>query len=272
MGQVATYLLTWNAFEKEMVCKRQGLLKVPVSTWEIRMTEEERQNILDAIFETLLSEDHQYVGSVYGNLSSSEPGIWVEINRSKSFFGTSVKSAIFTARQADWWYLIRDGNLIKDDYERFELRVNLGEKWKESEPNMMRGESRTRIALNIQMVTDIPEHELDYLTSQVSSLQNPEPSVDDWDDEPLKQFEFLRVKGWEGLWFLDENKTVFRKIRLSGSHEGYRVHMGEFCENDRGREYNIVARLTFDDGVLLLSISCQTLTNALVETNCKYKR
>ena len=211
------------------------------------MTEEERRKIIDTLFETLLPEDHQYVGSIYENPSPSEPGIWVEINRSKAFLGTTFRAALFTAREADWWYLRRDGKLFKDDYEWFELRANLGENWKESEPKMMSVESRTRIALNIQMVTGIPEHEPDYLTPQVSNHQDPELIADDWNDEPLAQFEFLLVKGWDGLWFLDDNKTVFRKIRLSGTHEGYRVHMGEFHEWEPGKDYNVVARLTCDD-------------------------
>lgn len=211
------------------------------------MTEEDRQKIIDAILEILLPEDHQYLGAVQENPSLSEPGIWVEINRSKAFFGTTVKAAVFTAGQMDWWYPLRDGKLLKDDYEWFELRATLGNSWKASEPSLMKSESRTRIALNIQMTTGIPEHEPDYLTSQVSSHQESEFSAGDWEDDPLTQIEFLRVKGWEGLWFLDENKTTFRKIRLSGTHEGYRVYMGEFRENNPVREYDVVARLTIDE-------------------------
>lgn len=212
------------------------------------MTEEERQNIIEAICETLLPEDHQYVGFVYENPSSSEPGIWVEINQSKAFFGTTIKAALFTARQADWWYPLRDGKLLKDDYEWFEQRADLGDQWKESEPKMMKVESRTRVALNIHMDTGIPEHEpLDYLSSQVQESHSPDPDSESWNDEPLEQIEFLNVKGWEGLWFLHESKTMARSICLSGSHEGYRVYMREFREWGPEREYHVVARLTCDD-------------------------
>jgi hypothetical protein len=99
------------------------------------MTEEDRQKIIDAILEILLPEDHQYLGAVQENPSLSEPGIWVEINRSKAFFGTTVKAAVFTAGQMDWWYPLRDGKLLKDDYEWFELRATFGNNWKASEPN-----------------------------------------------------------------------------------------------------------------------------------------
>jgi len=211
------------------------------------MTVEERQMIIDAILEILLQEDHQYLGSVYENPSPSEPGIWVEINRSRAFFGMTVQAAVFTAEQMDWWYPLRDGKLLKDDYEWFELRPTLGDNWKASEPRLMKTESRTRVALNIQMETGVPEHEPDYLALQVSHPQNSERDIDYWEDDPLTQIEFLRVKGWEGLWILDKNKTTFIKIRLSGTREGYRVLMGEFREHKPGREYMTVARLTCDE-------------------------
>ena len=212
------------------------------------MTEEERQNIIEVICETLLPEDQKFLGAVYENPSSSEPDIWVEINQSKAFLGTSIKAALFTARQADWWYPIRDGKLLKDDYEWFEQRADLGDQWKESEPKMMKAESRTRIALNIQMETGIPEHEpLDFISSQDSNSQSVESDLEVWNEDPLEQIEFLRVKGWEGLWFLHESKTMARNIHLSGTNEGYRVHMGEFREWGLEREYHVVARLTCDD-------------------------
>ncbi|WP_145451807.1 hypothetical protein [Gimesia panareensis] len=212
------------------------------------MTEEERQKIIGTICETLLPEDQKFLGAVYENPSSAELGIWVEINQSKAFFGSTIKAALFTARQADWWYPLRDGKLLKDDYEWFEQRAELGEKWKESEPKMMKAESRTRIALNIQMETGIPQHDpLDFIPSKDSNSQNVESDSEVWNEDPLEQIEFLRVKGWEGLWFLHESKTMFRNIRLAGTHEGYRVHMGEFREWGPEREYDVVARLTCDD-------------------------
>ena len=230
-----------------------NIIEANKRTIGVSMTEEEQQTLLGIISEVFLPEDQIYIGAVYENQSPSEQGIWVEINKSKAFFGLTIQSALFTARKADWWYPLRDGNLIQDDFDWFELRASLGENWEESEPKMMKAESRSRVALNIQMETGISEDSLPdptLLQSQTERIPAEPESYEDTEcfDDPLHQIEFLSVQGWEGLWSLDDDKTMFRNIRLTGTHEGYRVYMGdEFREFGADREYQTVARLTYDD-------------------------
>ena len=218
----------------------------------LKMTEEEQQKLLEIISEAFCPEDQIHIGAVYENPSPTEQGIWAEINKSKAFFGLTTKAALFTARQADWWYPRRDGNLIQDDFDWFELRANSGSDWKELEPKMMKIESRTRVAHNIQMETGIAEDSLpDPTLSQRQTEQTPVETENyedtDCSDEPLQRIELLSVQGWDGLWFLDDTKTTFRKIRLTGTHEGYRVYMGEFLDVEADRDYQTVARFTYDD-------------------------
>lgn len=230
-----------------------NIIEANIRTIGVSMTEEEQQTLLGIISEAFPPEDQIYIGAVYENQISSEQGIWVEINKSKAFFGLTIQSALFTARKADWWYPRRDGKLIQDDFEWFELRASLGKNWEESEPKMMKAESRSRVALNIQMETGISEDSLpdptisQSQTERISAETKYHEDTDCFDDQ-LHQIEFLSVQGWEGLWSLDDAKTVFRNIRLTGTHEGYRVYMGdEFRDFGADREYQTVARLIYDD-------------------------
>ena len=237
----------------------------------LKMTEKEQQKLLEIISEAFCPEDQIHIGAVYENPSPTKQGVWVEINKSKAFFGLTTKAALFTARQADWWYPRRDGNLIQDDFDWFELRAISGSDWKELEPKMMKIESRTRVALNIQMETGIAEDSLpDPTLSQRQTEQTPVEAEyyedTDCSDEPLQQIELLSVQGWDGLWFLDDTKTTFRKIRLMGTHEGYRVYMGEFLDFEADRDYQTVARFTYDDEdhLVELQILGQKASNPMV--------
>ncbi|MEZ5941154.1 MAG: hypothetical protein R3C18_07170 [Planctomycetaceae bacterium] len=117
------------------------------------MTESEQQEILATLKECIVADPNVRIGPVTKDLSPHHSGLWVPIGDILAYLGASVKAAMLTAQQSDWWIPSRDGPLTEDDVEWFEVRATFGEAWEQNEIPLFKEERRRRLALNIQLAT-----------------------------------------------------------------------------------------------------------------------
>ena len=118
------------------------------------MTEEQREQVRQAVIEWIVAHPHVRIGPVQESSTPDNPGIWIRVLDQWAYLGQTVESALFTARLSDWWITDRDGSLLTDDVQWFEERARLGERWEQQELTMFREERRTRRVLNIGLATD----------------------------------------------------------------------------------------------------------------------